>query len=156
MERKYFGQIEKRAEEIEQLYPGWSMRIYIRPDEDGDDEGLQRLCDIFCRHEHVDICDVDALPGLFLDLPVSPVGEYRTPYLLNNNADTTCFEGTIWRFLTIMDPLVDLFISRDLDSAILPREVSAVEEWVQSDKTFHIMRDHPSHNGNNKIQVTLT
>ena len=26
-------------------------------------------------------------------------------------------------------------------------EVAAVKEWLDSNQTFHIMRDHPSHNG---------
>lgn len=33
------------------------------------------------------------------------------------------FLGRTWRFAAMMDPNVDIFISRDLDSAILPREV---------------------------------
>ena len=37
-------------------------------------------------------------------------------------------------------------MSRDLDSIIKWREVAAVEEWVQSGKTLHSMRDHPQHN----------
>lgn len=47
----------------------------------------------------------------------------------------------------MMDPLVETFLSRDLDSMILEREVAAVKEWLGSNETFHIMRDHPSHNG---------
>ena len=34
------------------------------------------------------------------------------------------FSGRTWRFATLMDKTVDIFISRDLDSEILPREVS--------------------------------
>ena len=34
------------------------------------------------------------------------------------------FVGRTWRFATLMDDTVDIFISRDLDSDILPREVS--------------------------------
>ena len=30
-------------------------------------------------------------------------------------------------------------------------QVSAVGEWLESDRTFHIIRDHPSHNGEFKI-----
>ena len=35
----------------------------------------------------------------------------------------TFFVGQTWRFAVMLDPTVDVFISRDLDSAILPREV---------------------------------
>ena len=30
-------------------------------------------------------------------------------------------------------------------SAILPREISAVNEWISSGQLFHVMRDHPEH-----------
>eukprot|EP00096_Caligus_rogercresseyi_P007261 TRINITY_DN25073_c0_g1_i1.p1 TRINITY_DN25073_c0_g1~~TRINITY_DN25073_c0_g1_i1.p1 ORF type:complete len:169 (-),score=39.25 TRINITY_DN25073_c0_g1_i1:175-681(-) len=50
-----------------------------------------------------------------------------------------------WRFLPILDPMVDSFVSRDLDSRINAREAAAVAEWLQGDKAFHFMRDHPAH-----------
>ena len=50
-----------------------------------------------------------------------------------------------WRFLPASDPDVDVMISRDCDSRLTIREKEAVEEWLQSDKLFHIMRDHPYH-----------
>ena len=37
-------------------------------------------------------------------------------------------------------------MSRDLDSRIIPREISAVKEWIRSERVFHTMRDHPLHN----------
>ena len=40
---------------------------------------------------------------------------------------------------------MSVVISRDLDSSITTREVAAVQEWLQSKKSFHIMRDHPQH-----------
>lgn len=36
-------------------------------------------------------------------------------------------------------------VSRDLDSPLIPRERAAVNEWLLSNKAFHIMRDHPLH-----------
>ena len=50
-----------------------------------------------------------------------------------------------WRFQAGFDPTVDLTIFRDTDSRLNSRERLAVEEWEMSDKTFHIMRDHPCH-----------
>lgn len=38
-----------------------------------------------------------------------------------------------------------LAIFRDVDSRITRREVDAVTEWLNSEKTIHIMRDHPLH-----------
>jgi hypothetical protein len=55
------------------------------------------------------------------------------------------FHGMFWRFWASEDPEVDIFLSRDCDSRISEREVAAVNEWLKSDKDFHIMRDHPYH-----------
>jgi hypothetical protein len=38
-----------------------------------------------------------------------------------------------------------LVMSRDLDSALTPRERTAVDAWIASNKSFHAMRDHPMH-----------
>lgn len=51
----------------------------------------------------------------------------------------------LWRLEPIMNLSVCRFISRDADTRISPREVLAVMEWIKSDKTLHIMRDHPQH-----------
>lgn len=50
-----------------------------------------------------------------------------------------------WRFETSYDPIIDISIFRDTDSRLSLREKYAVDEWLISDKTFHIMRDHPFH-----------
>jgi hypothetical protein len=55
------------------------------------------------------------------------------------------FHGMFWRFWASEDSDVNVFLSRDCDSRISEREVLAVEEWLKSDKDFHIMRDHPYH-----------
>ncbi len=36
-------------------------------------------------------------------------------------------------------------ISRDTDSRLGEREKAAIDEWIGSDKDFHIMRDHQFH-----------
>jgi hypothetical protein len=36
-------------------------------------------------------------------------------------------------------------MSRDLDSALTQRERAAVDVWLASNKSFHVMRDHPQH-----------
>jgi len=56
------------------------------------------------------------------------------------------WSGMFWRFLPASNPLVDVMISRDCDSRLNLREKEAVDEWLSSDKAFHIMRDHPYHN----------
>lgn len=53
--------------------------------------------------------------------------------------------GRYWRFWVAADPTVGRFIVRDVDSRLNLREKAAVDEWIQSGKKFHIMRDHPAH-----------
>ena len=53
------------------------------------------------------------------------------------------WEGMFWRFYAAED--ADVMISRDTDSRLTYREKQAVDEWLKSDKLFHIMRDHPYH-----------
>ena len=50
-----------------------------------------------------------------------------------------------WRFLAHDDKTIDLFMCRDCDSVISQREAVAVRDWLNSDCSFHIMRDHPEH-----------
>jgi hypothetical protein len=54
-------------------------------------------------------------------------------------------DGMFWRFEPAFDPKVELFISRDLDSRVNPREAAAVAEWLASGKRLHTMRDHYEH-----------
>lgn len=53
--------------------------------------------------------------------------------------------GTMWRFLAMDDPNVHYILFRDADSVISQREAKAVQEWVESGKRFHTMRDSGSH-----------
>jgi hypothetical protein len=55
------------------------------------------------------------------------------------------FHGMFWRFYAAADPDVDIFLSRDCDCRFSDREVLAINEWLSTDKDFHIMRDHPYH-----------
>lgn len=60
--------------------------------------------------------------------------------------DEPCgWTSTFWRFYPVFDETVDVLISRDADSRLNLREKAAVDEWLASDKNFHIMRDHPAH-----------
>ena len=51
----------------------------------------------------------------------------------------------LWRFIVLLDESTDIYIIRDIDSHISLREKYAVDEWIDSKKKFHCMRDHPSH-----------
>ena len=57
----------------------------------------------------------------------------------------TSLNAMQWRFLPNDDENVELFIVRDADSRITEREQVSVNEWIESNKILHIMRDHPHH-----------
>jgi len=54
--------------------------------------------------------------------------------------------GMFWRFLPSDDLSIERFIVRDADCRLNPREAQAVNEWEESGKMFHIMRDNKWHN----------
>jgi len=62
--------------------------------------------------------------------------------MLDEEGDWT---GMFWRFKAASDPEVDVLISRDVDSRLWFREKAAVDEWLESGKPFHIMRDNEQH-----------
>lgn len=55
------------------------------------------------------------------------------------------WNGMFWRFYPASESDVDVMISRDTDCRLNEREKLAIDEWLKSDKSFHIMRDHPWH-----------
>jgi hypothetical protein len=65
---------------------------------------------------------------------------YTEVIMMDVDGDWT---GMFWRFYACGDS--DVMLSRDTDSRITIREKLAVDEWLDSDKNFHIMRDHPHH-----------
>jgi hypothetical protein len=56
------------------------------------------------------------------------------------------WSGMFWRFTAITEPDVEVMLSRDTDSRLTLREKAAVDDWLASEKLFHVMRDHPEHN----------
>ncbi len=52
---------------------------------------------------------------------------------------------SMWRFLPADDPDVSVFICRDCDSRLTPKEAAAVDVWLASGKWGHVMRDHVIH-----------
>jgi hypothetical protein len=53
--------------------------------------------------------------------------------------------GCFWRFLISDKYDCEYSIFRDCDSRVSLRERLAVDEWIKSGKTLHVMRDHPYH-----------
>lgn len=50
-----------------------------------------------------------------------------------------------WRFEPLFDPQVSVMLSRDADSRLSQKEQIIINEWLSSDKDFHIIRDSPGH-----------
>ena len=98
------------------------MRVYY--DLPPDSGLLADLCQFACDQPHLDLCYVRHLPS---------------------HTDIAKVFAMIWRFFPTLDPQVDMYMVRDLDSRISEREVAAVTEWIQSGKSVHSMRDHPDH-----------
>ena len=80
------------------------------------------------------------------------VPETTTMQLIEAGADVVMmptpasqFEPLFWRFLVAGDPEIDRFLVRDCDSVVNHRERAAVDEWLASDKHFHVMRDYFTH-----------
>ncbi len=50
------------------------------------------------------------------------------------------------RFLPFENENNKFFLSRDTDCRLNHREIRAIEQWEESGKNVHVMRDHPWHN----------
>jgi hypothetical protein len=64
--------------------------------------------------------------------------------------------GMFWRFFAADIPDCEYAIFRDADSRLSIREKLAVDEWINSGKSIHVMRDHPAHKipfGNNTLGI---
>jgi len=121
-ERKYFQGIKDNLKEMPIFYPDWTLRLYY--DLEDQHPLMKELCDLACNDPNIDLCHVKNIPVL---------GDVSKVFAMN------------WRFLPMLDPQVSHMVSRDLDSLINDREAAAVKEWLDSDKAFHFMRDHPAH-----------
>lgn len=69
----------------------------------------------------------------------------QNTYLFECKHNEYNWEGMFWRFLPIESKDIDIFLSRDVDSRITEREMKFVNEWINSKKLFHIIRDNPAH-----------
>jgi len=53
--------------------------------------------------------------------------------------------GPFWRFYPLFEDENNITIVRDSDDRITKREVLSVQEWLESEKKFHIIKDHEGH-----------
>jgi protein O-GlcNAc transferase len=55
------------------------------------------------------------------------------------------WRAMFWRFEAAFDEDADIVVFRDTDCRLCTRQKNATYEWIESNKLFHIMRDHPFH-----------
>ena len=65
--------------------------------------------------------------------------------IIEQPAIQTIKQKLCWRFYVASDPTVGYFMVRDADSVINVREYHAVQDWLCSQRPFHILRDWWSH-----------
>lgn len=106
------------------VYPDWICRFYV------DHTTTPEVVECLKTFDHVEVIEMPDRPDL-----AGKSSQFGPPDSWK----------MFWRFLTASDPDVDIMISRDSDSLLSERERVCVEEWLNSDKGFHIIRDHCYH-----------
>ena len=114
---KYIEGAFRNIELCKKIYPDWVLRFYLH-------KGLdKKILDKFLTIQHF---HPKYLEVIFVDIEAN-------------------WTSMFWRLFPHRDEDVECFICRDCDSRLNEREASAVQEWMESDKSVHIMRDHPHH-----------
>jgi hypothetical protein len=125
----YYRRLRNLTKQIKSLYSNyptkWSMRVYY-------DRSINEsiICDLECNDNDdiIDFCFVEDIQLKFNSTNV------------NNKLNGSEIHAMKWRWFPLGDSFVNIFMSRDTDNSILMREVNAVNEWLKSNKTTHIMR----------------
>jgi hypothetical protein len=86
-------------------------------------------------------CDEETVPN---DI-ISSLQSMSNSKVILMDASKEAHWSMFWRFYAAEDSCVDHVVFRDADSRITQRETMAVQEWIASGKSFHVMRDHPHH-----------
>lgn len=116
------------------------MRLYHKFEKESAEHKF--LCQVYCDIPWMDLCDLAALERSLSKREKNRKKPDRRPV---TGEQISHLDVRMWRFLPMLDPLVDIFIPRDLDSMIIHREVVALHQWLESNYTFHVMRDHQGH-----------
>lgn len=116
---KYHVGAIRNAEQITRFYPGFIPLFFVGP-------GVPVMC----------LAKLEKLGAKISDQDVSKVVGFPN----------TIANGKIWRCLGIEEPQADIVLVRDVDSRFSDRETRAVQQWLKSDKLFHVMRDYSGHN----------
>jgi len=115
---KYVAGMIATAQMLPKYFPGWQARVY---------------------HDHtVPVAEMKQLSQLPHVTLVNVTSEFPSWVVQEVNP-------MVWRFLVAADPSVGVYLIRDSDSRPSFREKAAVDEWLRSGTSFHIMRDHILH-----------
>ena len=104
----------------------------------------------------------DVYPGwkmiVYYDSSVPPetITELDSYGVITKDVTELNLYGMFWRFFAADLPDCEYVVFRDTDSRISEREFAAVQEWIDSKKSIHVMRDHPAHGipfGNNSLGI---
>lgn len=107
----------KNIDQFNQMLPDWEVVIYYHKDRINNNV----LIDL--QRRNVNLIDVSEIK-----LTKKPITEY----------------SYFWRFFAFFEN-ENYVISRDLDSRPSEREISYINNWVNSGKDYFIIRDHPWH-----------
>lgn len=113
---KYYIGAEKNIELTKILLPDWEIVIYYH-------------------HEMIKINYIEK----FISMGVKVVDVSNITIGEKNSKEFPFF----WRFLSFLNN--DITIVRDLDSRFSDREIEYINRWLNNDKDYFIIRDHPWH-----------
>lgn len=89
-------------------------------------------------------------------VPSNTIKKLEEMDVICHNMTNKGIYGMFWRFFAVELPDSEYSVFRDADSRISLREKLAVDEWINSGKTLHVMRDHPYHMipcGNDRLGI---
>lgn len=135
---RYVEFLDVIAGNIAERLPGWRLRLYTNSEAWGSsDVARSKVCGQFCLADSVlDVCFMESLPS--------------SKAINMHNYNVGNKNGMIWRWIPMLDPLVDAFISRDVDQEFVQRDADAVNDWITNpaytELVYHSMHDNPSHN----------
>ena len=148
-ERRYYNLVLDNVELAEKRYPSWIVRIYY------NESVLPNIsCLVECHqnrkknnsyYDNADFCNINKITNSIIDLNDTWDANYthamswRWYKLSGLNIEENFFPFFSFR-LPLGDTFVDYFASRDIDGWLIEREVGAVNEWMNSNTLFHIMR----------------
>jgi hypothetical protein len=116
---KYYIGAEENCALFEKMLPEWEISIFYHPNF-SIIEKIDELRNLKCNLIDVSTIDININKNI-MDHPI--------PYF--------------WRFFSFFNEGFN--ISRDLDSRLTDREVEYIKRWVEGDKSYFVIRDHPWH-----------